>query len=473
MERGLENSIVSSSSSKEQKATIIQGLKRHVIRQQWVEPKQTHDSIGEKIMGSLHHGNDELPDKDPMDEQTAKESKEAVDAAETERNRITIEALSAFGIEPVGDELADFLETQKNTLPKVNRIEARILINQPQEDFFRLLGSYAELTIELASHLPIKQFLLLYRISKDFHEVINGHLRSSVKACAENYAAESAKIFHWKLFRPLCVLDPIGRTVNGTCKIVPGLKWLQMVVHREKVVHDILACMARQGHRMPPDMKTTLKKMWLLMDVATTASRVQFMHSKYFSAYDLYNIQFFIVKLDMRFNDPIDGPGDDYLRKLFLGQRGLTPLRNALKRTTFLSQEECIEAAIRYDYKPYWRGRPMPVFGVPAHEVGIGHLEGWGKGIVHLIRPDELVIREAVRRQLDLKNHLLGMMLWGYIDPLTGEKTPPTEEEKYMSDDEDRPWQLGWSDYQEPDLQADNPTYKPPHESEDQAMADE
>jgi len=38
---------------------------------------------------------------------------------------------------------------------------------------------------------------------------------------------------------------------------------------------------------------------------------------------DLYNILLFIVKLDMRFNDPVDGPGTDMMTKLFLGQRGM------------------------------------------------------------------------------------------------------------------------------------------------------
>lgn len=154
------------------------------------------------------------------------------------------------------------------------------------------------------------------------------------------------------------------------------------------------------------------------------------------------------MKLDMRFNDPIDGPGDDGLKKLFLGQRGLTPLRDLLKRTRFTSILEIIQLAVRYagyvfKYSihllqvvhdlslrnnlhtvsrlkrliksfrsvegPGSQNREMSLFGVPPEEVGIGHLEGWGKGKVHLYRMDELVLREAVRRHLELDKHMMDM----------------------------------------------------------------
>lgn len=54
------------------------------------------------------------------------------------------------------------------------------------------------------------------------------------------------------------------------------------------------------------------------------------------------------MKLDMRFNDPIDGPADDGLRKLFLGQKGLSPLRDLLKRTRFTSVLEIVRLAVSH-----------------------------------------------------------------------------------------------------------------------------
>ena len=155
----------------------------------------------------------------------------------------------------------------------------------------------------------------------------------------------------------------------------------------------------------------------------------------------------FIVKLDMRFNSPYDGPGTDQLRRLMLGQRGLTPLRNLLKRKIGLTEIELSKMGARYffTFNPMYRG--MPFFDVPAEEIGIGHLEGWGKGNVHLYRPDQLVIREAVRRRLNLKGHIMGMLIWGYIDPHTGKNIKVSDEEKYMSDsDAEGEKYLAWND---------------------------
>jgi hypothetical protein len=317
-------------------------------------------------------------------------------------------------------------------------------------DFFDSLGSYAEISLAIAKHLSIQGFLHLYAMSKDFHYAVDQHLTSCILDNANNMAPESAKIFRFTMYAKFLIPDPTGRrhpTKPHMIRQVPGLKYLQMIHHREKTVRDILACLAREGHRTPKGMSMSLKKMWLLMDLSTTRQRVMFMHSRhFFTDMDLYNIQLFIVKLDMRFNDPIDGPAEDDIRKLMLGQRGLTPLRNLLRRKTFTTYEEIIRCQIRYQWNLRPQDRGWPVFGIKPAEVGIGHLEGWGQGNIHLLRPDELVVREAVKRGVDLKNHIMLMMLWGHVDLKTGENTPATEEEKYMSDEEPISMKYRWKD---------------------------
>lgn len=52
------------------------------------------------------------------------------------------------------------------------------------------------------------------------------------------------------------------------------------------------------------------------------------------------------------------------------------------------------------------------------------------------MRIDELVMREATRRELGFKEHIMMMLLWGYVDPVTGENLQPSREEMYMSDGE-------------------------------------
>ena len=308
-------------------------------------------------------------------------------------------------------------------------------------DFFSSLSNYLELFMELAKHFRINDLVSLYAISKDFHETLNGHLSHILKGCAAYHAQESSRIFVFTLYRSLCIPDPVGRpdpTNPVLARMVPSLRWLRMVIHREKCVRDILACMAREGHRMPKTMSLSMKKMWLTMDIPTSARRVQLMHNeKYWTDNDLYNLQMLFAKLDLRFNDPLEGPGDDGLRKLMLGQRGLTPLRDLLKRTRFTDTLEALEACVKYSYWPRPEHRNLPILGVPPNEVGRGHLEGWGVGQVHLYRVDELVMRESCRRNMDLKSHIITMMAWGYVDAVTKENIKVTREEMYMSDDDE------------------------------------
>jgi hypothetical protein len=307
-------------------------------------------------------------------------------------------------------------------------------------NLFSQLSNYLELFMELARHLRINDLVSLYAISKDFNETLNGHLSHILKACAAYQAPESSRIFVFTLYRSLCIHDPVGRpdpTNPALARMVPSLRWLRMVIHREKCIRDILACMAREGHRMPKTMSLSLKKMWLTMDIPTSARRVQLMHNEnYWTDNDLYNLQMLFIKLDMRFNDPIEGPADDGLRKLMLGQRGLTPLCQLLKRTRFTDSLEVLEACVRYSYWPRPEHRHLPILGVPANEVGRGHLEGWGVGQVHLYRLDELVMRESCRRNMDLKSHLYTMICWGYVDADTGKNIEVMREERYMSDDD-------------------------------------
>jgi hypothetical protein len=317
--------------------------------------------------------------------------------------------------------------------------DAGVEVVRKKFDFFSSLSNYLEFFMELAKHLRINDLVSLYAISKDFHETLNGHLSHILKACAAYQAPESSRIFVFTLYRSLCIPDPVGRPDPKNpvlARMVPSLRWLRMVIHREKCVRDILACMAREGHRMPKTISMSMKKMWLTMDIPTSARRVQLMHNEnYWTDNDLYNLQMLFVKLDLQFNDPLEGPGDDGLRKLMLGQRGLTPLRDLLKRTRFTDTLEALEACVRYSYWPRPEHRNLPILGVPANEVGRGHLEGWGVGQVHLYRMDELVMRESCRRNMDLKSHIITMMAWGYVNAATKENIKVTREEMYMSDD--------------------------------------
>lgn len=217
-----------------------------------------------------------------------------------------------------------------------------------------------------------------------------------------------------------------------------------MVVHRERCARDILACLAREGHRLPKSTRETLLKTWVVMDVATTAGRICLVHNEtWWTDVDCWNAQAWVLKLGMRFNEPMTGIGDDGLVRVMLGQRGLTPLWRLLTRKGFTKAVEVLRASVRYCYEVKPENSGMSIFGVPPCEIGKLHLEGWGEGKIHLFRIDELVMRESVRRRLRLDDHLIYMMLWGHVDPVTGRDVRPSDAEMYMSDTEDEERAIG------------------------------
>jgi hypothetical protein len=103
--------------------------------------------------------------------------------------------------------------------------------------------------------------------------------------------------------------QPAFNNKEGGVRLVPGLLWLQMIVNREIRVRDIIATLARMGHRLPEGTHLTLKKMWLTMDAATTQARMILMNNPdFFTNQDLYISQNFMVKLVLALNDPDFGP---------------------------------------------------------------------------------------------------------------------------------------------------------------------
>ncbi|KAA8573498.1 hypothetical protein EYC84_005083 [Monilinia fructicola] len=312
--------------------------------------------------------------------------------------------------------------------------------NEGPFNIFQSLLLTPEIILELMLHLSPKQLLALYCMSRPFNETLSGWMAHAIKNIVKHQAPYSYKIYPFVLYRELSVLDPLGHlNQSGQVRRLPGLKYHQMVLHRVRATRDILAALARKQLRCPPGTNHSLKKVWFLMDISTTLDRVRLMHNRaFFTDRDLYNIQHFIVKLDMRLNDPMDGPGSDFLRKLMLGQRGLSPLWRLLTRTGFTDLCELQRYMVRYAYDPLVAADDVGegLFGVPLEEIGRAHLEGWGKGEKHLMRIDELVMREAVRRELGLKEHIAMMLLWGYVDPVTGENLKPSDQECYMSDGE-------------------------------------
>ncbi|KAF2721099.1 hypothetical protein K431DRAFT_224870, partial [Polychaeton citri CBS 116435] len=368
---------------------------------------------------------------------------------------------------------------------------------RPKFSIINALFLHHDLLLHVASYMTIPTLIRLYSISKPFHFLFNSHYTTYIRATMSNLAPGSHKIFHWKMYRSLCIKDPTGRQdevyrqyvlksdnlahirqwrVNRDhIRDVPSLKWLQMVVWRHGVCKDILIQLATKGLRCPKGTLETLKRMWLVMDLPNNYLRIQAMrHEAFFSSNSLDLLTHFLIKIDMHFTNPLgrvfkqlpasQDPDANHMmrgawshgafvgcefRKLILSEQGLAALWRVLHDWSWDAQHHQI-AFSRMDVLRLWirhkyqipddiptKEVGQPIMGIPSHEVGTGSLErrnvltgcGLAEPLQRLLRPDELVIREAIRRQLSLQHQWVRMMSWGFCDDLGRNLPMKTAEE--------------------------------------------
>ena len=209
-----------------------------------------------------------------------------------------------------------------------------------------------------------------------------------------------------------------------------------MIFYREKVVHEIMSVMAEDGVPLPSRCSLAMKRMWFILDIPDNARRIGFIHSNMLVPdLDLYFMMCLFVKLDMRFNDPGAQNVAHGFRKIVLAQKSLSFLLGVLKREKFRNQYELLKCWVRSRYVPAEDEVGMDIFGIKGDEVGKGRYEYWGKKTAKelgrdlqvLLRPEQLVMREAVRRGLRFQKHFLRSLLYGYIRLDTLENYAPRE----------------------------------------------
>ncbi|SPJ86779.1 uncharacterized protein FTOL_11804 [Fusarium torulosum] len=348
--------------------------------------------------------------------------------------------------------------------PKDDMDQLVLSLKHTSFDIITALCCNLELAIEIGKHLPPKDIVNLYIASAAFRKAVKGHMLSCIRMWIDTKAPEAGEVFHWKLYGKMLIRDPVARTSDaddarniegrwetaktnpGKIRLIPGFKYLQLVLGRDQYCREILAMMARMGFLMPKTMYSTLLRLWLLLDISTSRQRQLFLRNQdYWTEDHLYNVQFFLVKLSMAFTHPYFHPHSIDMVRLMMGQKGLFPLWQLLMRQKYTTISEIMTLKARYDLRlsrAVWRGiqknKWTTAYGVPIREIGRGHREGWGKGLRHLGRPDELIPVEAVVRGLYLDDHITQMMVWGYIDFGTGENIVPTEEDIYISDEEEK-----------------------------------
>lgn len=290
------------------------------------------------------------------------------------------------------------------------------------------LLNYVELTFELVKHLDPLSLLNLYCTSRDFHALANTRFTTMIVSQSLAHAPESSRIFPFRCYRNLCILDPLRRAnaakLPFEVRYVPGFQWLGMILSRERTVDDIVACLEKEGLMLPQATTMTVKKMWFTMDLPTNAQRGNLIrNADYWTDQDLYLATLFITKLDMLLTCPMTGEGDLGLRKMLLGQRSLATLASVLKREAMRNQYEMLKLIVEYNYSltDEQKQLDLPILGIKPKQVGMLQYEGWGKNPRVLFQQvDTLVVMESVRRGLDMPKHYLDMILYGFVDKRSG-----------------------------------------------------
>ncbi|KAL8656340.1 MAG: hypothetical protein Q9210_000330 [Variospora velana] len=286
------------------------------------------------------------------------------------------------------------------------------------------LLNYVELTFEMVKHLDPLSLLNLYCTSRDFHALANTHFTTMILSQSLAHAPESSRIFPFRCYRSLCILDPLQRANSAKphfeVRYVPGFQWLGMVLFRERTVDNIVGCLEKEGLMLPQAITLTIKKMWFTMDLPTNAQRGNLIrNTDYWTDQDLYLATLFIMKLDMLLTCPMTGEGDLGLRKMLLGQRSLATLASVLKREAMRDQYEMLKMVVEFNYSltDEQKQLNLPVLGIRPKQVGMLQYEGWGKNPRVLFQQvDTLVVMESVRRGLDMPRHYLDMILYGFVD---------------------------------------------------------
>ncbi|KAL8639961.1 MAG: hypothetical protein Q9228_003063 [Teloschistes exilis] len=115
--------------------------------------------------------------------------------------------------------------------------------DKPSGIFNRLLN-LPELVFETIRHLSIPDLISLYAISKDFHAMADSRFTTMILSHARTLAPESARWFPFCCYRSLCIRVPAKRRNEAKRNTrTSNFRWLQMVVFREGVVEEIVACL--------------------------------------------------------------------------------------------------------------------------------------------------------------------------------------------------------------------------------------
>ena len=293
-------------------------------------------------------------------------------------------------------------------------------------NIYKSLLRHPNLFFQLLIRLPYRTIIALYAIDKEFHYRLNKYSVSLIHDYARYYAPVASHVFAWVLFPELCISDPMLRPMDGRewlARDVPGFRWVGMVLWRQNVVRGILTSMAVEGHRVPKGSFEVLCKFWCIMESKNEALRKAFLQDRnIWRDEEILVFQLFLMKLDMRFSDPVLGNGVGELSHLLLTQKGLGMLYRVLTGQMKIDYDKATDIVVRtylsedLDTDTHtWLDDEIEN-GVPEEEWGILSQEGWHMDGKTMDSAVDMVIMEGIRRGLDVQKYYMEFVIYGFVD---------------------------------------------------------
>jgi hypothetical protein len=302
---------------------------------------------------------------------------------------------------------------------------------------YKAILRHNNLFFQFALRLPYASIIDLYAIDKEFHYRLNKYSVSLIHDYARHHAPLAGHIFSWVLYPELCISDPMLRPMDERqwlARDVPGFRWIGMILWRQNIVRSILTILSMEGHRMPAACEAALMKFWCLMEMKTTKLRLSFLQDKeIWTDADIINFQLLLVKLDMRFSDPILGNGACHLASMLLGQKSLSVLWKVLSGKIKLDYDKAADLVAKtYRVEDLDLDAHVWPEGIAnendGEQGGLLAREGWHQDGAKMEHAVDMVITEGIRRELHVQQYYLDFVLYGFVDERTGKNVPvPTQ----------------------------------------------
>lgn len=303
-------------------------------------------------------------------------------------------------------------------------------------NIFKAIIRHPNLFFQFALRLSITSIIDLYAIDKEFHWRFNKYSTSIMYDYARYHAQDAAFVFSWTLYFPLTISDPLLKPMDNRqhlARDAPSFRWARMIIYKENIVKEILSLLAVEGHRVPQGTARVLMKFWLLMETNTQSMREGFLQDPtIWTDAEILLLHVFLVKLDMRFAEPLRTKGRQELARLLLMQKSLTHLRDYLSGSEKLEMnyDELSEMVARTypedeldeDNFPWFDDDDDPF--VSDSEPGILSREGWEMDGEHIESALDLVIMEGLSRTLHFQKYYADFVTYGNVNVETGQSLP-------------------------------------------------